>query len=306
MGHPPLGLVIAVPLFVSTAFAQPSPPPAAARSAPYSLPWLLRSTAPVSVVRLDETFAFSDGASPGSSATTAVSSLTAAYKASPRWVPVFRQTWIRQRVTSGSAAVAGSAFSNPLVGTSYIRPLGTSWRLSGFLASTLPVGSGGGDAPDPRAAAAIAAAPPARSAMENALFAVNYWSLVAGADLSRVTPSLTFQCETTVFQLTRVRGPEAQDAHRTNLTAGLHLGHFFSPRLSLGADVRMQRWMTNAAPVRNDAAAREQLTVAVGPRLHFKLGRHWLRPGLSYTRALDAPMSRRGYDILQLDMPLAF
>jgi len=32
----------------------------------------------------------------------------------------------------------------------------------------------------------------------------------------------------------------------------------------------------------------------------------WLRPGLSYTRALDDAMAKKGYDILQLDLPFAF
>jgi len=69
----------------------------------------------------------------------------------------------------------------------------------------------------------------------------------------------------------------------------------------------MQRWLTDAAPVRSDPAAREQLTFGIGPRLHFKLaGGRWLRPGLSYSRALDDPMRRKGYDIVQLDVPFAF
>lgn len=298
------GTLFAVLVAAAVASAQPDAAPS--RPAPYSLPWLLRSTAPVTVVRIDETLAFSDGTPAGASATTAVTSLTATYKASPRWVPLFRQSWAHQSVSNGSAALGGRGFSNPLAGVSYVRPLGGPWRSSVMLASTVPIGSGGGDSPDPRAAAAIAAAVPARSAMDNALFAVNYWTVVGGAGVSRVTPELTLQAEVTVLQLTRVRGPQTQDAHRTNFTAGLHAGHFVTPRVSVGAEIRMQRWMTDAAPVRADAAAREQVTFAVGSRLHFKAGTRWLRPGVSYTRALDAPMTRRHYDILQFDLPLAF
>jgi hypothetical protein len=110
-----------------------------------------------------------------------------------------------------------------------------------------------------------------------------------------------------VLQLTRARGPETQDASRTNFTAGLHAGHFFSSKVSFGAEVRVQRWLTNAAPVRTDPTARQQFTVGLGPRLHFKLGgKRWLRPGLSYTRAFDDPMKRQGYDTVQIDAPLAF
>ena len=153
----------------------------------------------------------------------------------------------------------------------------------------------------------MAAAIPARSAMDNALFAVNYWTVIGGLGLARITSGITLQAEATVLQLTRARGPATQDGSRTNLTAGLHAGHFFSPRVSVGAELRLQRWMTNAAPVRNDGAAREQLTFGIGPRFHFKVaGKHWLRPGVSYTRALDDPMARKAYAIVQLDVPFAF
>jgi hypothetical protein len=101
--------------------------------------------------------------------------------------------------------------------------------------------------------------------MDNALFAVNYWTVIGGLGLARITHGLTLQAEVTVLQLTRARGPETQDKSRTNLTAGLHAGHFFSPKVSFGAEVRVQRW---------------------------------LRPGLSYARAFDDPMKRSGYDVL--------
>jgi hypothetical protein len=213
-------------------------------------------------------------------------------------------TWIRN--SPGGGGASGTAVSNPLLGANYVRPLANGWRLTLFGAATLPIGSGGGDAPDPRAAAAIARAVPARSAMDNALFAVNYFTVIGGAGAARVTPGLTLQAEATVLQLFRVRGPDSQDVRRTNLTVGLHAGRFLSRRVSVGAELRMQRWLTDAAPVRQNLDARETITAAVGPRLHFRLGKRWLRPGVSYTRALDDPLRDQGYGIFQLDVPLAF
>jgi hypothetical protein len=295
-------LVVAV-LVAGTAEADDTPqvPP------PYSLPWLLRSTMPGNVVRLDETLAFFNDPASGTAGTTAVTSLLATYKLSPHWVPVFRETWTHNSAPSGGKDPSGSGFSNPLLGVNYLRPLSGGWRLAGFLATTVPIGSGGGDTPDPGAAAANSAAISARSAMDNALFAVNYWTVIVGVAGARVTPQLTLQAEATLLQLTRVRGAESQDGSRTNFTAGLHLGHFFSPHFSLGGELRVQRWMSDAAPVRSDPAAREQFTFGVGPRAHFKIGaRSWLRPGLSYSRALDDPMSKKSYDIVQIDAPISF
>jgi hypothetical protein len=254
-------------------------------------------------VRIDQTMAFYEDPASGRSGSTYVTGLAATYRLSPRWVPVVRALWVKNDAAVGPS---GSGFANPAVGITYLHPLGKGWRWTAFGASTIPIGSGGGDAPDPGAAAAMAAAAPARSAMDNTLFAVNYWGLVGGLGLARVTPALTLQAEATVFQLTRVRGPETQDASRTNFTAGVHVGHFFSPKVSIGADLRVQRWLSDAAPVRANPAARSQVTFGVGPRFHFKVGRNTLRPGLSYTRALDDPMAARGYDIVQAGLPIAF
>ena len=301
------GSSLALGMATAPALAQTPPSPAATRPPPYSLPWLLRPAAPASVIRLDETLAFYEDPASGTSGRTYVTSLIATWKASPTWVPIFRAIWVSNDAPAGGKDASGRGFSNPLLGINYLRPFGRGWRFSGFLASTVPVGSGGGDSPDAGAAAAMTAGISARSAMDNALFAVDYWTVIGGLGVARITPGATLQAEVTVLQLTRARGPETADKYRTNLTAGLHAGHFFSPRFSLGAELRMQRWMTDAAPVRNDPAAREQLTAGLGPRLHFQVaGKHWLRPGLSYTRALDDAMAKKGYDIVQIDVPFAF
>ena len=293
------------PAVLAGAFAVPAAAQAPATPPPNSLPWLLRPASPASVVRLDETLAFFDDPASGFGGSTYVSSLIATYRASDRWVPIFRETFIHND-PPGTAASA-SAFSNPLLGVNYFRPLGGGWRWTGFFASTIPIGSGGGDDPDSAKAAAQTAAIPARSSMDNALFAVNYWTVIGGLGLARITKDLTLQAEVTVLQLTRARGPDTQDKSRTNFTAGLHAGHFFSPKLSVGAELRVQRWLTNAAPVRSDPSARQQVTLGLGPRFHFKLGgKRWLRPGLSWTRAFDDPMKKSSYDVFQLDVPFAY
>jgi hypothetical protein len=299
----PLALLLASGLLGAAAVpaaAQASAPPP---PAPYSLPWLLRPAAAATVVRVDQTLAFFEDPQAGRSGSTYVTGLTASYRLNARWAPVLRALWVKNDAAAGPS---GSGLANPVVGVNYVRPLGGPWRLAAFGASSIPIGSGGGDSPDAGAAAAMAAGIPARSGMDNTLFAVNYWGVVGGLGVARVTRALTVQAEATVFQLTRVRGPNTQDASRTNFTAGLHVGRFLSPRVSLGAELRMQRWLSDAQPARASPAARSQLTFAVGPRFHFKAGKRTLRPGISYSRAFDDPMAERGYDIVQVDLPVAF
>jgi hypothetical protein len=290
-----ISLLVSTSLLAPTLGAQQPAPP------PYSLPWLLRPAAAGTVLRVDQTFASYE--SGGEARDTRVTSLIASYRLSPRWAPVARVTFVHDETETKG----GSGLSNPLLGVTYARPLSGAWRFAGFAAFTLPVGSGGGDDPDPGAAFAVPKAIPARSAMENALFAVNYFTLIGGASVARVTPGLTFQAEVTVLQLMRARGPESQDESRTNFTAGLHAGHFFSPKVSLGGELRLQRWLTDAAPVRADEAARETVTFGVGPRFHFKLsGKRWVRPGISWSRALDDPLKGQGYDMISIDVPVSF
>jgi len=201
----------------------------------------------------------------------------------------------------------GSAISNPLVGATFLksRPGGGKGAL--FLAATLPIGTGGGDSPEPGQSEAHSRGIAVRSAMDNALFAVNYMALVGGLTLARVTPGITLQLEATLLQLFRVRGPESQDEARTNFTAGAHLGRSLRPWISAGLELRYQRWLSDAAPARNDPSARETVTLAVGPRFHFRLGgSKWIRPGVSLSWPLDNPLSGQGYRMVQLDVPVAF
>ena len=144
--------------------------------------------------------------------------------------------------------------------------------------------------------------------MDNAMFAVNDLTVFPGIDLAYLRGGFTVQGEVTVLQLTRVRGEAVQpDASRTNLTSGLHAGYFLTPWLSVGAELRYQRWLSTPASVAADPSVRDNLSAAAGPRLHLKVSRALtLRPGLSYATGLDAPMRAQSFQVVQLDVPVLF
>lgn len=207
-------------------------------------------------------------------------------------------------------ATGGFAFVNPLVGASYALSLGSGWRASGFLGVTIPVGMGGGDTPDKGALDARTVGPVARASMDNALFAVNDLAVIPGIDLAYVAHGFTAQAEATLFQLERVRGSAAQlEASKTNLTSGVHLGYFIVPNLSFGAELRYQRWLNAPIAVDKDKPGTSvgMVSLGVGPRLHFQVGSVWIRPGVSFTRGFDHPMTSPGnYNVVQLDVPVVF
>ena len=280
----PLAVILAaVPI------AAQEPPPA-----PYSVPWQLRPASAVKVGAVNQTFASFDP-----DGDTAVTMLTGSYRFGQHWAPLLRIAW----TDSGD----GQALSHGLVGVTYARRFSRDLRFSAFGGTTLLLGEGGGSDPDTGAAAAQSDALKARSQMDNALFVPNYWTVLTGADLAWVAHGVTVQGEFTILALDRVKGPDSQDGRRTNFTAGIHAGGFVRPWLSLGAEWRVQRWLSDAAPVRSDPAAQSQSTFAIGPRFHVKLGRGvTMRPGINYAFALDDPMDAQGYSIVQLDVPFYF
>ena len=283
--------------------ASPTPPPP---PVPYSLPWQLRPAAVANTLRLDTSIGFWEDAA-GRAGDTWVSGLIATRKVTNRVALLGRVSYIDNHPPSPAQEKAGTAVSNPLLGATFLRSQPGGRRQTLFLAATAPIGSGGGESPRAAQTAALSRAIATRSAMDNALFAVNYFTLIGGASLARVTRGSTLQAEATMLQLFRVRGPKSQDGKRTNFTAGVHLGRSFRPKVSAGLELRYQRWLTDAAPARVDPRAKETMTLAFGTRFHFKLGgSKWVRPGLSFSIPLDQPLSGQRYRILQVDVPVSF
>lgn len=298
-----VGLICAAPSLSQADDSRPTEAPAA--PAPYSLPWQLRPVGAATVVRSDTSFAALKDAA-GNTGTNVATLLLGSYKLSPSFAPMLRLGFVSNAPPTGNS---GSALINPVVGGTYSIKLSNELRLGVFLGLAIPVGQGGGDTPDATVAAATKAGVLARSAMDNAMFAVNDFTIFPGAGIAYIKYGLTVQAEATVLQLTRVRGAQIQkDSSRTNLTTGLHVGYFVIPQLSFGGELRMQRWLSTPVAVQADEALRDTFTAAIGARLHFKIGQGttWLRPGLSYSRGLDAPMTRSSHQVIQLDVPVTF
>jgi hypothetical protein len=291
----------------------PAPPPP-----PYSLPWQLRPVVAGNVVRSDTAIAFYENPMSGESGTTVASMLLGSYKVTPDFAPLVRLGVVSNSPPEGAGESALN-FLNPVIGGTYAFKLSPDFKLAAFLGLTIPVGGGGGDMPEPANALANGAGIVARSAMDNAMFAANYFTIFPGVGLAYVNHGFTAQIELTLLQLIRVRGGDnpANDDMRTNFTAGLHLGYFFIPQLSAGAELRHQRWLSTPSNIKAggvmmrtqemEDTLRDTTTFAVGIRGHIKLNdTMWLRPGIAYARALDEPMDLAKYDIVQVDVPFVF
>ena len=304
-----LGAFAVLSLTSFTASAQeqaPAAPEAAPKPPPYSLPFQLRPVAPGTVLRSDTAIGFYESPQTGDSGSAVVSMFLASLKLGDSFAPLVR-LGVVSNSPPGPVLDSATAFLNPVLGGIFGLKLSPELKLGLFLGVTLPVGSGGGNDPDPNVRAALAAGILTRSAMDNAMFAVNYFTVFPGVGFAFVGSGLTAQIEATLLQLMRVRGEDVDlESSRTNFTAGLHLGYFVVPALSLGAELRHQRWLSTPRAVEQNDNLRDTTTFAVGPRVHLKLAEKiWLRPGVAYARGLDKPMTDANYNIVQLDVALA-
>jgi hypothetical protein len=268
----------------------------------------MRPVAAANVLRSDTAVALYDTA--GASGSTVASTFLASYKVTPSLAPMVRFGYSQNDAPAMGAD--GKSFINPILGATFAKKV-DSIRWAAFLGGTVPIGSGGGNAPDMGTAGANAAGIAARSAMDNAMFAVNYFTVIAGGGIAYVNHKLTVQAEATLLQLFRVRGDmaaSATDSTRTNSTVGLHAGYFIIPMLSVGGELRYQRWLTTPTLANGmdiPSANKDTVTVAIGPRAHFQVGKGlWLRPGIAYARALDQPLSTSSYNVIQVDVPFVF
>lgn len=271
----------------------------------YSLPWQLRPAITWNVVRSDTSYSFFEGKAPLTGETlkgnALVTSLLFGYKVTEEIQP-----FVRMAFTSNSPPVGdkATALSNPVVGVTYGLKPTDDIRVAAILALTAPIGQGGGDTPSP-ATNAQQNANFARSAMDGALFAVNDLAIIPGVSAAYIAHGLTVQGELTYVQLTRTRGQG--DKSRSVLTSGIHVGYFLIPQLSIGGELRHQRFLSTPLAVERIPALREISTFALGVRGHFHLGdRLWLRPGVSFTMPLDQPLSDAKLKVVQLDIPFVF
>ena len=278
------------------------PPPS-----PYSLPFQLRPIAPLSVVRFDNSVAFYDDVKnpAAGTGTTSVNLLTVAYQVHDMFAPFARAGYITNAPATG---ISTGDFLNLSLGGQFGYKFTPELRFGAVLAVFFPVGEGSGNTPTPTELTAAKSGVLARNGMDNSMFATNDWSVVPGVDLAYVSHGFTAQIEATFINLIRAKGELVQpDAYRLNFTSGLHLGYFFHPMVSAGAELHHQRFLTTPTPVKTNEALRDTTTFTVGPRFHFKMGdKSWMRPGISYSMGLDDPSAASHYKIVQIDVPYNF
>jgi hypothetical protein len=263
-------------------------------------------------VRLDSALAFYNDRNDNSGGFAAATVASGAYKLLPNLALMGRLGMVNNNPPAG--APGATSLVNPLFGSIYVLPLSDPWRLAFFLGFTLPIGSGGGDTPDAPTQAANSAGILTRFAMDNALFAVNYFTLIPGIDIAYIADGFTLQLETTLLQLTRVRGEQVdRDASRTNFTSGLEIGYAISSSWIIQGELKCQAWLSNDTVKAASNPATQNLSFAIGPRFTWKTEKFTMRPSIAYGQGISGPIASGGYSyqtnsdkIIFIDIPFIF
>lgn len=295
-----LVVALASSLLSSAAAAQAPPAPWVQRAG-YSIPWGLRPAIAPNLIRLDTSLALHDQ---GASAAFVFTGGARPFAALPD-LGLYGRIALAHNSPDHSAW--GTALGNPMLLALWTPRIAEVFRLSLSACVTLPVGMGGGGAPDPAVRAAALSGIWTRSSIDSALFVSNYVAVMAGAGFAYVSRGLTVQGEVTLLELVRARGEDIDpDENRMNFTTGMHVGFRVIPKLTVSAEARYQRWLSTPRAVVNNSLLRDQLTAGLGLRANLPLGpTTLLRPGVAYFHPFGGYMGLHGYGMLSFDVALA-
>ncbi|MBN8612623.1 MAG: hypothetical protein J0L92_18660 [Deltaproteobacteria bacterium] len=274
---------------------QTEPPPPPAR--PYSVPLLLRPLPAVNVVRFDTAIAPHDAYGPTDSGLEldVVQLVTVGVRATDWLMVLARMGW------DWTSRPSTAGMSNLVLGATLTTRIEEVFRLSGFVAVGLPLGTDGGGAPNHRGARL------GRLAMDNALFLTDHVSGIGGLGFAWIDMGWTLQAEATLLVFGRAEG--TGDEAVVNSTFGVHVGYFLVPEVSVAGELHHQHFVSDPGALRTDpygAELRSQTSGTLGVRFHASIGSVWIRPALAWSIGLDPPLAGDAWQVLQLDVPVFF
>jgi hypothetical protein len=199
-----------------------------------------------------------------------------------------------------------SGFANPALGATFGFDLAPHARLAFTFGTTIPIGSGGGDA---------AANAGALRAMLNGtdwggpMFGPNHLDVYEGFALTLTPRRFTFRIRSTLHPALRVRGARTDVLGprviftSSGLLARCAVGHGISALTELAET----RFLNRPAFLGSDPSNRSDHYLVGGLEGDFGLGSsRRLQPALLYAAAVDAPKNRRGFHLVELDLQISF
>ncbi len=217
------------------------------------------------------------------------------------WLTTFaRVGWVHD---APSGATSANALANPAAGLSLQLPVSKRLTLGGSLGATAPLGSGGGDRPNPAAMKAWVSS----FDWGGATFAVNHVDVFGGARADYTVGPVTLQLESTLHQLTRVRGETVDPIGAAVTMTGSQatIAYTILPNVTLSTAMYESRVWNTPTCIRESPDSRADYFVMAGATLDLRIRGLAIAPGFVYARALDLPLVREKFQVVELDLGVA-
>jgi hypothetical protein len=231
----------------------------------------------------------------------AQSTLLTVLSGSYQWTSAF-STFGRVGTVSNSSSDEANAIgaANPALGVSLQFAIGKHIKVGGLSGITIPIGSGGGNSPSPAAFRAWTNSVDWGGAM----FAVNHVDIFNGVRGAYTLGDLTLSFETTLHELIRVRGesvdPIGAAASVTGTTATV--SYALLPQLLLSTAISETRFWNTPIYIQQSPDSRVDYFFSAGASTTIKIGNFEVDPGLVYARALDLPLTKENFQVVELDL----
>jgi hypothetical protein len=190
--------------------------------------------------------------------------------------------------------------ANPMLGATAQFEVAKDLVLGGQAGFTVPVGTGGGDAPS---AAAL------RGWLNSidwggVMFAPNHFDLFAGARATYTLRRCSFQLESVLYELLRVRGAKADPVGASVTLTGTTatMAYAVLPQLSLSTAISETRVWNTPTYVASNPDSRVDYFFIAGATTTLKVARTDVSWTLLYARALDLPLSGQRFQVAELDL----
>ena len=228
---------------------------------------------------------------------TLIQTLSGSY-ALNSWLSAYgRVGWVHDAYTGQES---GTGFANPAAGLQASVPVGKHVTVGGIVGVTAPLGSGGGNAPNPTVLKAWS------NSIDwgGAMYAVDHVDTLIGGKGAFTLGDATLSLESTLHELTRVRGEKADviGSHATVTSSTATLSYALHPKLTLSSAMSETRFWNKPTCIRESPASAQDYFFIAGASTTFDVSGIDVAPALSYARALDLPLTADKFQVVELDL----
>ncbi len=233
----------------------------------------------------------------GTKESTLLTVLIGAYDVN-KWVSVFGRVGMVHNTSADTATATG--VGNPIGGITFNLPSTDHVKLGGIAGVSIPVGSGGGNAPS----AGMLRAWCNSIDWGGVMFAVDHLDVQAGLNATFLAGPLSLRMESTLHQLVRVRGEKADvlGSSATVTSSTATVSYSLLSKVTVSSGLSETRFWNTPKAIQDSPASRVDYYYIGGISTDLRVAGVGVTPSLLYARALDLPLRDEKFQVVELDL----